>query len=99
MRETEQKELSYATPMARPASPLLAATVLAAIGLALVVLGGCFLIPVASPLLDPKGALAMPASAFPIAALLILIALACLSLAASLLLIAVRRLIDLMHGS
>jgi hypothetical protein len=93
-----QPPLAYATPGAPTGSPTAAAAVLAFIGLGLIVLGGCFLIPLASPLFDPKNA--SPPSAYISTAtiVLLLIACTCFGFAAWLLFIAVKRLLRVMRG-
>jgi hypothetical protein len=93
-----QPPLAYATPGASPGSPTAAAAVLAFIGLGLIVLGGCFLIPLASPLFDSKNAPTFSVYVNVVTLFLLLIALTCFGFAAWLLSISIRRLLRVMRG-
>jgi len=95
--EVAQTSLSYATPIARSGSPTAAASVIAFIGLGMIVLGGCFLIPLAMPLMDAKAAGFISPTTIPIMLVLYALAFTCFGVAAWLLFIAVRRLISVMR--
>ena len=87
--------LPYATPSAGSGSPTVAASVIAGIGLALVVLGGCFLIGVLGCVSSTGNAsfgLVM------LTIVLYLLAFACFGGALWLLFIGVRRLLGIMRG-
>lgn len=87
--------LPYATPSVRAGSPTVAATVIACLGIALILLGGCFLIGV---LMCVEGGGAAGAGQILLIIVLYLLAFACFGGALWLLFIAVRRLLGIMRG-
>lgn len=96
--DSPKPPLAYATPDARQGSPTVAATILAFVGLALIVLGGCFMIPVSMPLLLPREFTRITPGMFLVGALLTLIAFTCFFFAGWLILLAARRLLLVMRG-
>lgn len=97
--EVSSTPLPYATPLPRQGSPTVAATVLGFLGLGLIVLGGCFMIPVASPLINPEGFRSgMSNEAIAVSIILSLIACICFGFAAFFLFLSVRRLLAIMRG-
>jgi hypothetical protein len=90
--------LPYATPGAQSGSPTAAAAVIAFVGLGLIVLGGCFLIPLAEPFFDPRDVFPMSGHVVIVGLVLFLLAFTCFGFAAWLLFIAIRRLLRVMRG-
>jgi hypothetical protein len=87
--------IAYATPVARPGSPTVAATVLGVLGLGLVVLGGCFLIPM-TMLVGAKNDDPPSAGAIFFFVVLYALAFTCFAFAAWIIFLSVKRLLQIM---
>lgn len=90
--------LPYATPGAQSGSPTAAAAVIAFIGLGLIVLGGCFLVPLSAPFFEPYGSVSISGQVVIVGFVLFLLAFTCFGFAAWLLFISIRRLLRVMRG-
>jgi hypothetical protein len=90
--------LTYATPVAPTRSPLVAATVVGVIGLGMIVLGGCFLIPLSAPLFVQQPEFKWSRVEWVIAILFLALAFGCFALAGWLLVISIGGLRRIMRG-
>ena len=90
-------EIAYATRIARSGSPTAAAAVLGALGLGLIVLGGCFLIPM-TMLIDVNSKNLSSAGALFFFAVLYALAFTCFAFAAWIIFLSVKRLLRIMKS-